>query len=124
MTRHYDQVRGDAMSYRDKDNGKGYSDTNLSYALEGYNEFVNSQDRMAGKKFFQKRREYTPYYDYTADFDKALKNCHSSSSSNTSPYKDTDYMLTQSSKFLSAEQARLCIDSGLSDKGQRQLQIE
>lgn len=123
-TRHYDKVRSDALNFRQKDNGKGYSDINFAYAMDGYNDFVNSTDRMAGKTFYGKRREYTPYYDYTSDFDKALKNCKPSSISATSPQGDTDYSLTESSKFLSASQARLCIDAGLSSQGQRQLQIE
>lgn len=129
MTRHYDKVRNDALGFRQSNNGKEYSDINLSYAMDGYNEFVSSKDRMAGKKFYQNRREYTPYYDYTEDFAKALKGCNPSSVETGSPiYGDkgtmTGYTKDQYVKSLSVEQARGCIEAGLSPNAARQLQIE
>lgn len=128
-TRHYEKVRNDALMYRQKDNGKGYSDINMAYAMQGYNEFVNSQDRMAGKNFYQNRKEYTPYHDYTEDFSKALKDCKPSSIETTSPnYGEnsavTGYMKETYSKTLSAAQVRGCLEAGLSPNAQRQLQIE
>lgn len=128
-TRHYEKVRNDALMYRSKDNGKEYSDINFQYAMDGYSDFVNSKDRMAGKGFYENRKEYTPYYDYTEDFQKALKDCHPSSVEATSPvYGDknaiTGYMKESYVKSLSAAQAKGCIESGLSGKAQRQLQIE
>jgi len=59
-TRHYEKVRNDALSFRSKDNGKEYSDINLQYAMQGYQDFVNSPDRMAGKAAYANRKDYTP----------------------------------------------------------------
>lgn len=56
-TRHIEKVNGDALMYREKDNGKGYSYYNHKYALMGSQEFMNSKDRMAGKKFMQTAKE-------------------------------------------------------------------
>lgn len=128
-TRHYEKVRNDAMMYRSKDNGKGYSDINFQYSMTGYNEFLNSQDRMAGKSFYENRKEYTPFYDYTDDFSQALKECKPSSIETTSPSYGknnsmTGYMLESATKGLSAAQVNNCLESGLSTNGKRQLQIE
>jgi hypothetical protein len=128
-TRHYEKVRNDALMYRSKDNGKGYSDINMQYAMQGYNEFVNSADRMAGKQFYENRKEYTPFYDYTEDFSKALKDCKPSSAEGTSPnYGNngavTGYMKESYVRSLSASQVRGCLEAGLSTNGARQLQIE
>lgn len=128
-TRHYDKVRNDAMTYRSRNNGKEYSDINFKYAMQGYSEFVKAGDRMAGKSAYENRKEYTPYYDYTEDFAKALKDCHPSSIETEGPYmgskgQTTGYMHEVYAKTLSAAQARGCLESGLSPNAQRQLQIE
>ncbi len=128
-TRHYEKVRNDGLMYRSKDNGKGYSDINMQYAMQGYNEFVNSKDRMAGKGFYENRKEYTPYYDYTDDFSKSLKDCKPSSIETTSPSYGagnaiTGYMKETYTKSLSSAQVRGCLEAGLSPNASRQLQIE
>jgi hypothetical protein len=128
-TRHYDKVRNDALTYRNKDNGKGFSDINFQYAMQGYSEFLNSKDRMAGKGFYESRKEYTPYYDYTEDFSKALKDCKPSSVETTSPQygasgATTGYLKETYSRSLSAAQVQGCLGAGLSPNGQRQMQIE
>lgn len=121
MTRHYEKVRQDALSFREDGDGKQYSDTNLSYALDGYNEFVNSKDRMAGKKFYQKRKEYTPFYDPTTELNNILKNCKPDSASNdvVQGYRVNTY----SNESLTSAKVNTCLDGGLSDRAKRQLQI-
>jgi hypothetical protein len=74
-TRHIQKVNSEALSFRNQDGGKYYSQTNHQYALQGAGEFMSSTDRFAGKKYLQQRKEYEPFYDYTAEYDKALKNC-------------------------------------------------
>lgn len=127
-TRHYEKVRNDALSYRGKDNGKQYSDINFQYAMQGYNEFVTSKDRMAGKTAYQKRKDYIPYYDYTEDFSQALKDCPSSSVEGQSPLynsgKMTGYMRDTVIKGRTAEQVKGCLEAGLSPNAKRQLEIE
>lgn len=128
-TRHYEKVRNDAAMYKTKENGKGYSDINLQYAMQGYGEFINSKDRMAGKAFYQSRKDYTPYYDYTEDFSKSLKDCKPSSIETSSPNYGgngaiTGYMKESYSKSLSAAQVKGCLEAGLSGNARRQMEIE
>lgn len=121
MTRHYEKVRNDALSYREKDNGKGFSATNLMYAMDGYSEFANSKDRMAGKKVYSSRKEYEPFYDPTSELGTILKNCKPSTASNDSP--QGYYINTYSNESLTSAKINSCMDAGLSDKAKRQLQI-
>lgn len=127
-TSHISQVMQDANSYKSRDNGKLYSDDNLQYALQGANEFKNSTDRMAGLKYMQTAKDYEPYYDYTDDFTKAMKGCNPSSVTTQSPeYSNgelTGYSNLSTTKALSASQVDQCLNSGMSPKGLRQLQIE
>ncbi len=130
-TRHIEKVNNDALAFRTKEHGKFYNYYNHEYALSGSKEFKNSQDRMAGKTFLQQAKEYEPYYDYTDDFTKALKDCTPSSLVRQSPMYNgekndqiTGYMNSSSWKGLSAQQARVCIEGGMSSAGLRQLQIE
>lgn len=128
MTRHFDKVREDALRYREEDNGKGFNENNFRYAMDGYDEFVNSQDRMAGKKFYQKRKEYTPYYDPTSELTGILKNCGKDSFESQSPYYDkgsmTGYASYDKNASLSAQKVNGCLGTMLSEKGRRQLQID
>ncbi len=121
MTRHYEKVREEALQYRTIDDGKGYSDTNLSYAMDGYNDFITSQDRMAGKKFFQNRKDYTPFYDPTSEINGILKNCKPSTAS--APDIQGMYIRSYSNESLTASKINTCLDGGLSDRAKRQLQI-
>lgn len=121
MTRHYDQVRSDALTARQKGDGKGYSDNNLAYAMDGYNEFINSKDRMAGKAFWGKRKEYTPYYDPTTDMNTALKNCKPDEYSNDATVGLN--IVTHSNTALSALKLNGCLGT-ISDKAKRQLVID
>jgi hypothetical protein len=121
MTRHYENVRSTAMQFRDKDGGKAYSDTNLAYAMDGYNEFATSKDRMAGKKMYAGRKEYTPFYDPTTELAGILKNCKPSTVANDSV--KGYYIKGYSDESLTAAKINSCMDAGLSDKAKRQLQI-
>jgi hypothetical protein len=121
MTKHYEKVRNDALRYRQQDDGKGYSDTNLAYAMDGYNDFVNSTDRMAGKKFYEKRKEYTPFYDPTSELNGILKNCKPDKATND--VVQGYYINTYSDESLSAAKINACMDAGLSERAKRQLQI-
>lgn len=121
MTRHYEQVREDALSYRERDGGKGYADTNLNYAMDGYKDFVNSKDRMAGKQFYQNRKEYTPFYDPSTEFASIMKNCKPDKATNAAV--QGYYMHSYSNESLTSAKVNTCLDGQLSDRAKRQLQI-
>lgn len=127
-TRHIQRVNSEALNYRNKDGGKAYSQYNHQYALIGAKEFQNSKDRMAGEQFLKQAKEYEPYYDYTEDFQKALKDCHPTETTTQSPFynnkEQTGYMMSEHSKILSAAQVKGCLEAGMTAKGMRQMQIE
>ena len=123
-TRHIDKVNAEALSFRTKNNGKEYSQINHMYALDGADEFRNSTDRFAGEKFLEKAKNYEPYYDYTAEYDKIIKNCPSDSAEGDSVLSESGYIQTQTMKSRSAAKVRTCLEAGLSPKAYRQMQIE
>lgn len=123
-TRHIERVNNEALSYRTKDGGKYYSSVNHKYALDGSDEFFNSPDRMGGERYLKKRKEYEPFYDYTAEYDKILKNCPSSSNTSDSVLGSAGYIERTSEKVRSEAKVRTCMEAGLSPKAYRQMQIE
>lgn len=120
-TRHIEKVNNDALSYRSKDNGKYYSSVNHKYALDGAEEFKNSKDRMAGKKYLQNRREYEPFYDPSEEINDILKNCKPEKFEKD--YVQGMYIKKYSAEALSGKKIETCLDGGMSDKARRQLQI-
>lgn len=120
-TRHIEKVNADALSYRQKENGKFYSATNHKYALMGADEFANSSDRMAGKEYLAKRKEYEPFYDPTQEINGILKNCkpNKGAGDQVQGY----YIKSFSEESLSAEKINSCLDAGMSDRARRQLEI-
>jgi hypothetical protein len=121
MTRHFEKVRADALAHRTINNGKGFSDVNMAYALDGYEEFVNSKDRMAGKKFYQQRKDYEPFHDPAQEINDILKNCKPDKLSRD--VIQGYYIATYSNEARSAAKVNSCMDAGLSDKARRQLEI-
>lgn len=120
-TRHIDKINQTAFSYKQKNDGKGYSVTNHRYALEGSEEFKNSTDRMAGKKYLEKRREYEAYHDPTQELNDILKNCKPDKYEK--PYIQGFYIGSYSNESLSSKKITTCLDGGLSGPAKRQLQI-
>lgn len=125
------QINSDAMKSRSENNGKFYSHDNHQYALTGSDEFKNSTDRMAGKKYLKQAKSYEAYYDYTDDYAKAMKGCKADIGGDTSPFyggakhdQQTGYMKSSRVKELSSAKATTCLEAGMTPKGYRQLQIE
>lgn len=121
-TRHIESIQTDIQQFRQKENGKYYNQNNAMYALDGVHEFRNSKDRMAGKSYLEKAKEYEPYYDATPELNTILKNCKPEEYS-----RDVESgmnIVTYSSKALSSVRLNGCISAGLSDKAKRQLSID
>lgn len=120
-TRHIERINSDALSFRNKDEGKGYSSVNHQYALTGANEFKNSKDRMAGKAYLQTAKNYELFYDPKSELTSILKSCKPDklSSETTQGY----YINGYSVESLSAAKINSCLDAGLSDKAKRQIEI-
>ncbi len=120
-TKHLKKVRADYYTMLKKDPSKANT-ANLAYALEDEENFRNSADRNSAKEFFQKRKEYIPYYDPSNDIDKAMKHCKASSSISQSP-TGTGYFNKIEQKSLSQDQVAACFEAGLSEQARQQMRI-
>ena len=106
-------VLSTALSYRDREGGKEFSDINLEDALsyfEGFNE-ATTREQMEGVYSNAKNARYVPYYDFSKTMEDALTNCKGSKN------KDTDQIglnnrVTEVSG-IGASQAAICIESAL-----------
>lgn len=106
-------VIGTALSYRDKDGGKEFSDINLEDALSYFDGFSENTTREQMESIYNnaKNARYIPYYDFSKTMQDALSNCKGSKN------KDTDqsglnFKITETSG-IEASQAALCIESAI-----------
>ncbi len=122
-TKYIHSTNQDALSYRDKDGGKEYSATNHAYALDGANEFndSNNKDRFAGRKYLEQKKQYVPYYDTTTEMLNIQSKCGDTSNTNVSI--EQGYMKTITDSGIPEDKLKGCIVSGLSDKARKQFSI-
>ncbi len=124
LTKHFGKVRNDYYATLKKDPSKA-STRNLAYAMEDMEAFQNDPDRTSGKKYFERRRDYIPYYDPADDIDTALKHCKADSVTTQSPTPTlTGYSLKTIDKGISAAKASDCFAAGLSEQAKQQINID
>ena len=121
----------DAESYKDKKlskdgpEGEGYSDINLSDALDGFEDFNSKtpRDEKLLSTVYNRVRDkrYIPFYNINKTFDEALKNCKGAVNQDT----DADGLNNRITKTtgISAAQAKLCIESSLANDNKALEQI-
>lgn len=124
LTKHFGKVHNDYYALLKKDPKKA-SMVNLAYAIEDAEAFKNDPDRTSAEEYYNRRREYTPYYDPTDDIDQAMKYCHPSSNTQQQPAGNTltGYSVKESNKGLSSAQVSECFQAGLSGQAKQQLNI-
>lgn len=121
-TKHYKSILSDAEQLRKKDNGKYYSQDNLQYALDGWDDFLKNPDREAGQQYLQRAKTMTPYYDPSDEISKINKDCGTNSVSNEA--STGKYIAGVSDKSKTSSKIYGCLEAGLSDKAKQQLKIE
>lgn len=121
-TKHLKKVNNDYASLLKSDPAKA-STINLGYAMEDAVAFKNDPDRNSAKKYYERRREYTPYYDPMNDIESVMKYCHASSTSQESPLQGTGYSYATTDKGLSSPQVVQCFNAGLSQQARAQMNI-
>jgi hypothetical protein len=137
ITKHYKDQYSIAQGYRIKDNGKGYSDTNVRDLSNHLQDFATDANASNWRQHYSTRSFYTPYYDTAAEIRQIGKEFKPDVKSLTSPLyldangKPTDkggspsgYLLNQTDKSIIASQYRAFVDSHLSDKAKDQLAID
>jgi hypothetical protein len=137
ITRHYKQEFATAQSYRTKDNGKEYSETNVRDLSNHLQDFVNDSSAANWRSHYSTRAFYTPYTDVAAEIRTLERSFKPDTMSLTTPMyldangKPTDrggnpsgYMLNKTDKSIIASQYRAYMDAHLSDKAKNQLAID
>lgn len=138
ITRHYKDQFNVAQSYRIKDNGKSYSDTNVRDLSNHLQDFAADPNAANWRQHYSTRSFYTPYTDVAAEVRQVGKDFKPDTTSLTTPmYLDANghpttkgggspsgYMLNQTDKSIIASQYRAFLDAHLSDKAKDQLAID
>lgn len=137
ITKFYKDQFSTAQQYRIKDNGKGYSDTNVRDLNNHLQDFVNDPNAANWRQHYSQRAFYTPYYDTSAEIRQIDKDFKPSVLSSTAPVRidangqmvtsggtQSGYMLSQTDKSVVASQYRAFLTAHLSDKAKDQLSIE
>lgn len=130
ITKYYKQEFSTAQNYRNKDNGKGYSATNVQDLSNHLQDFVNDPNASNWRSHYASRSQYTPYTDVAAEVRQVGKDFKPDTKVLSGPMslnKDgspNPYMMTTSDKSIIASQYRAFLDAHLSDKAKGQLAIE
>lgn len=123
ITNHYRSQLTTAESYRGRDGGKEYSDTNVNYLSQHLNDFVNENNPDAWRKYYGNKRYYSPYYDYHAEI-KELMDGYKPNSKSQQATTSSLYFHTIEDKSTTSEDALRYINANLSDKAREQMKIE
>jgi len=130
ITRHYKDQFQIAQGYRIKDNGKGYSDTNVRDLGNHLQDFAADSNASNWRQHYGSRSFYSPYVDVAAEtrlIGKDFKPDVTTLSGPMSLDKDGNpnpYMMTKTDKSIIASQYRAFLDAHLSDKAKDQLAID
>lgn len=108
--------------------GEGYTQRNMAYALDGFEEFNSKTPRDANtlKDLYGKlgNKAYTPYYNPKQEYEGILKLCKGSSAESQGVASNYLYFNSQSKVGASSSEAANCFMEGLSDKAKEQIGID
>lgn len=140
ITKFYKDQFNTGQSFRIKDNGKEYSETNMRDLSNHLQDFANDPNAANWRQHYSSRVFYTPYTDVSAEVRQVAKDFKPDTKSLTTPlYLDpktgaptTDgkggvpsgRMLNESDKSIIASQYRAFMDAHLSDKAKGQLALD
>jgi len=135
LTRVKKQIFSEADSYRTKKltpngiEGEGFSQKNLAYALDGFEEFneKTARDENVLKGLYGKlaNKKYIPQYDMTREFTKIINNCKGSSEFKQD-VADGNYLYFDVSSKEGATSSEMtnCFMMGMSPMAKQQLSID
>lgn len=122
VSKHYQQQEAYADGLRQRDGGKEFSMDNLNYVRQQKMDYINDTTPDSWKKYYATKRYYEPYYDTKKEIREAMEKFKPSSTSVVRLngfYKQK----TEDSSWRESE-IKDYLNSVLSDKAKRQLQIE
>lgn len=134
LTKIKKSIYADAASYRTRKlsstgkEGEGYSDRNLAYSLDGFEEFTSNLNRDPSKlkELYGKlsNKQYTPYYDPTQEYNDVLKNCKGSATESQDVASNHLYFDAYSKSGANSSETANCFMMGLSEKAKQQIGID
>lgn len=134
LTKTMNSIYNDANSYRRSKlsstgpEGEGYTQRNLAYALDGFEEFNadTPRDPSLLKDLHAKlgSKKYMPYYNPQQEYDSILKHCKGSGSEKQDVASNYLYFDGTSKSGASPSETANCFMMGLSDKAKEQIGID
>lgn len=133
ITKHLHSIYQDAESYKDRsingkrgEEGDGYSDKNLAYALKDFKAFDNklSRDPKALENIWNqnKNASYVPYHNVYKESQDIMKTCKGASTESQTP--NGMYLQDRQNSGADPAQVRECLQSNLSDRANQQIKID
>jgi len=134
LTKTMQGIYSDANGYRKTKlsstgpEGEGYTQRNLAYALDGFEEFnpKTARDPELLKGLYGKlgRKQYSPYYNPQQEYDSILKHCKGTATEGQDVASNYMYFNESSKSGASAGETGNCFMEGLSDKAKEQMGID
>ena len=121
VTAHWNQQEAIAESYRLRDGGKEFSEDNINYVRIQREQFRNDAPD-AWSSYYNNKRSYTPYYNWSEEVTKAMEKFKPSSIKTVK--KDGFYIIEETDKGAKANDIYRYLGSVLSDKARNQMRIE
>ena len=108
--------------------GEGYTDRNLAYSLDGFENFRADlpRDPEILKELYSKlgKRKFTPYYNPTKEYTSILKNCKGSSTEKQDVASNYMYFDSYSKNGANSSETSNCFMMGLSENAKQQMGID
>lgn len=131
ITQWYKKQMSVADSYRNKDNGKGYSDMNVKYLMQGLQDYATDPNGGTSgnwRKYFNQRKEYSPFHDVGSEVHTLLKDYKPTTFTKNEPVLDangkpTGYFRKVVDKEQTENELNSYLQSNLSDTAKQQMRI-
>lgn len=123
ITNHYQDQLSTAESFRTRDGGKEYSETNVQYLLNHLNDYKNDASASNYSQYLGQKRYYSPYHDYHKEVKDIMATYKPNSVSKSRPTNGM-YFHSIEDKSTTKEDAQRYIEANLSDKARNQMRIE
>lgn len=134
LTKTMKNIYSDAEMYKKKKlsstgaEGEGYTDRNLAYSLDGFENFNSKTPRDAAllQDLYGKlgKRQFSPYYNPTQEYSSILKNCKGSGGEKQDVASNYMYFDSFSKTGANSSETANCFMMGLSEKAKQQIGID
>ena len=121
VTAHWDQQEKIAESFRLKDGGKEYSESNIEYVRMQRNEFAKDRPENVGS-YLASKRYYSPFRDYSKKYMEAVEKFKPSVSD--LEYVDGQYIRGKKDASVKSAEFRKYLENVFTPEEKRQIEID